>query len=111
MGRLGGACCCGILLCPGAWRCPCKREERDYGATPPEVEVPNSLASARDRSGPRHGSCDTPSPAGTQPWVSPPIFRENYEKNAFALSEGQQLFEQYNCITCHAHGGEISARR
>lgn len=28
-----------------------------------------------------------------------------YEGNAWAISQGQQLFEQYNCSGCHAHGG------
>ena len=28
-----------------------------------------------------------------------------YEGNAYAISEGQRLFEQYNCSGCHFHGG------
>jgi len=28
-----------------------------------------------------------------------------YEGNAYAISEGQKLFEQYNCSGCHFHGG------
>jgi len=28
-----------------------------------------------------------------------------YEGNAQAASEGQRLFEQYNCAGCHFHGG------
>ena len=28
-----------------------------------------------------------------------------YEGNAYAISQGQQLFEQYNCSGCHFHGG------
>jgi cytochrome c oxidase cbb3-type subunit 3 len=28
-----------------------------------------------------------------------------YEGNAYAISEGQRLFEQYNCAGCHFHGG------
>ena len=28
-----------------------------------------------------------------------------YEGNAWAVSRGQQLFEQYNCAGCHFHGG------
>ena len=28
-----------------------------------------------------------------------------YEGNAWAISQGQQLFEQYNCSGCHFHGG------
>ena len=28
-----------------------------------------------------------------------------YEGNAYAISQGQQLFAQYNCSGCHFHGG------
>ena len=28
-----------------------------------------------------------------------------YDDNAFALSEGQRLYEWFNCSGCHAHGG------
>ena len=28
-----------------------------------------------------------------------------YERNANAISEGQQLFSQMNCVGCHSHGG------
>ncbi len=28
-----------------------------------------------------------------------------YEGNSYAISQGQQLFEQYNCVGCHFHGG------
>ena len=28
-----------------------------------------------------------------------------YEGNAYAISEGQRLYEQYNCSGCHFHGG------
>jgi cytochrome c oxidase cbb3-type subunit III len=28
-----------------------------------------------------------------------------YEESAYAVSEGQKLYEAYNCVGCHAHGG------
>lgn len=28
-----------------------------------------------------------------------------YQESAYAVSEGQKLFNQYNCSGCHAHGG------
>jgi cytochrome c oxidase cbb3-type subunit 3 len=28
-----------------------------------------------------------------------------YEGNAYAISQGQQLFDKYNCSGCHFHGG------
>jgi cytochrome c oxidase cbb3-type subunit 3 len=29
----------------------------------------------------------------------------HYEKNAWHVSEGQRLYQQFNCVECHAHGG------
>jgi cytochrome c oxidase cbb3-type subunit 3 len=35
----------------------------------------------------------------------PPELKNEYEENAAALSDGKRLFEWYNCVGCHAHGG------
>ncbi len=32
-------------------------------------------------------------------------YYEEYEGNAYALSEGKRLFSYFNCVGCHAHGG------
>ena len=41
---------------------------------------------------------------GANPVPQPP--RSNmYQESAYAVSEGQRLYEQYNCVGCHAHGG------
>jgi cytochrome c oxidase cbb3-type subunit III len=32
-------------------------------------------------------------------------YTQEYEGNAYALSQGQQFFEAYNCSGCHSHGG------
>ncbi len=34
-----------------------------------------------------------------------PVFINEYENNAHAMSEGKRLFSQMNCVGCHAHGG------
>jgi len=40
------------------------------------------------------------------PIASPPDARAaDFEENAYAVSQGQQLFRQMNCSGCHAHGG------
>jgi len=31
--------------------------------------------------------------------------QSTYDDNAYAISEGQRLFEWFNCVGCHAHGG------
>jgi cytochrome c oxidase cbb3-type subunit III len=53
----------------------CKREERRFEEPP--------LASPRDAE----------------------ARADSYLGNAWALSEGQRLFAQMNCVGCHAHGG------
>jgi cytochrome c oxidase cbb3-type subunit 3 len=34
-----------------------------------------------------------------------PEWKTGYEENAYALSEGKRLYEAFNCVGCHAHGG------
>ena len=40
-----------------------------------------------------------PGPVAIDPRV------ERFEKNAWHVSEGQRLYEEFNCVECHAHGG------
>jgi cytochrome c oxidase cbb3-type subunit 3 len=42
-----------------------------------------------------------------QPGQSQPLppTKNEYEGNAFAVSEGKRLYEQMNCVGCHFHGG------
>ena len=42
-------------------------------------------------------------PGATQ--LAATALKNPYEGNAYAISQGQQLFEQYNCSGCHFHGG------
>jgi cytochrome c oxidase cbb3-type subunit 3 len=66
----------------------CRRERRDFrpppSATPPPVRLvglqPGTALAADRRGGP-------------------------YEGNAWGISEGKRLYQQYNCVGCHAHGG------
>jgi cytochrome c oxidase cbb3-type subunit 3 len=39
------------------------------------------------------------------PFGGPPRFAENYQDNAYALSEGKRLYSAFNCKGCHADGG------
>jgi cytochrome c oxidase cbb3-type subunit 3 len=34
-----------------------------------------------------------------------PLDVSKYEDNAYAVSEGKRLYNAYNCVGCHAHGG------
>jgi cytochrome c oxidase cbb3-type subunit III len=37
--------------------------------------------------------------------AAPAAGKSPYDENAFAISEGQRLYEWFNCSGCHAHGG------
>jgi cytochrome c oxidase cbb3-type subunit III len=37
--------------------------------------------------------------------VPTPPSSNMYQESAYAVSEGQKLYEEYNCVGCHAHGG------
>ena len=49
-------------------------------------------------------SPDTIFPSGEKP---PPLDPRAaaYERNAYAIAQGQQLFTWMNCVGCHSHGG------
>jgi cytochrome c oxidase cbb3-type subunit 3 len=68
----------------------CAREERRT-SQPPE-------------SAPAGESPDTVFPGGSSP---PPLDPRAalYDNNAPAISEGQNLYTQMNCVGCHSHGG------
>jgi cytochrome c oxidase cbb3-type subunit 3 len=49
-------------------------------------------------------SPDTVFPGDAKPRPLDPRAAD-YEQNAFAIAQGQQLFGAMNCVGCHAHGG------
>ena len=68
----------------------CKREERRFNDTSPDV--PASAAVTLDT---------------LQPGVPAPELTvvSKSEGNAYDISEGKRLFESWNCSGCHSHGG------
>jgi Cytochrome c, mono- and diheme variants len=68
----------------------CEREERGFRVQTPDANRINSKQL-------------TSLSAGES--APPPPVKNEYEDNAFALSQGKQLFSQMNCVGCHAHGG------
>jgi cytochrome c oxidase cbb3-type subunit III len=68
----------------------CKREERGFRVTPPGAESHNMVAQSE-----------------LHPGLKSPVaeVKNEYEENAYAMSEGKNLFQQYNCSGCHAQGG------
>src|SRR5437764_14845182 len=82
---LKSLCCaaaCALLLVS------CQREQRQFRDSPPAARLDAV-------------SQDPIQPGG--PTFVP--VRNTYEENAYAVSQGQQLYEQYNCVGCHFHGG------
>jgi cytochrome c oxidase cbb3-type subunit 3 len=88
--------CHWILFCLVAALAGCEREKREFHVMPPMAE----LVSTVQLSDLVPGSPASPSPASV-----PQSASNEYENNAYHLSEGQTLYENFNCVTCHAHGG------
>jgi cytochrome c oxidase cbb3-type subunit 3 len=68
----------------------CEREERGFRVKTPDADRINSKQLSTLQPG--------------QATANPPTVNE-YENNAYALSEGKHLYEYMNCVGCHAHGG------
>jgi cytochrome c oxidase cbb3-type subunit 3 len=68
----------------------CEREERGFRVNTPDSNRINSKELTTFQAG---------------EMAPTPVSENDYEKNAFALSQGKQLFSQMNCTGCHAHGG------
>ncbi|MBV9505757.1 MAG: cytochrome c [Acidobacteriia bacterium] len=84
--RSSAAIACCIFLVTS-----CQREKRDFRPAPSRVAVFGDAA----RESPLQ-------PGGSQPAQ---VVSNPYDKSAYAISEGQRLFDWYNCSGCHAHGG------
>ncbi|MGI8547165.1 MAG: c-type cytochrome [Gemmatimonadaceae bacterium] len=67
----------------------CKRETREFRQSPPASAAPLVRTSELQ-----------PGPAVISNRDDGP-----YDQNAYAMSEGQALFSQMNCVGCHANGG------
>jgi len=67
----------------------CRREERRFRETPPSA-TPTSVRVSALQPGAQVETTHVANP---------------YENNAYAQSEGQRLFNAYNCVGCHANGG------
>jgi cytochrome c oxidase cbb3-type subunit III len=77
----------GLLLCLAG----CQREERLFHPASSSASTVEAVQVSGLNPGP-----------GPAPPVSVP---KTYQESAYAVSEGQRLYEQYNCVGCHAHGG------
>jgi len=76
-------------VAPAALLAACQREERRF----------RELPAATAREGLVRQSSLQPGPPTPLPQV------KVYDGNAYAIAEGQQLYQWFNCVGCHAHGG------
>lgn len=75
--------------------CGCEREERHYRTDPPVAAALQAVAAMPDGI------------AGAPPDVYV-ASGEPYNSNAYYLSQGKQLYDEFNCNGCHAEGGGAS---
>jgi cytochrome c oxidase cbb3-type subunit III len=71
----------------------CKREERSFRSPPPAGEEGALIVMSTNSPG--QGEAATMITRAAQ----------QYDGNAFHISEGQRLFRWFNCSGCHANGG------
>ena len=90
-------CLLALLLCGTV---SCQRESRNFYVQPDQRRA---VAGIRESDLIPDGAIAQPrvslESASEFPRVNP------YEGNAYAISEGEQLYNLFNCVGCHAHGG------
>jgi cytochrome c oxidase cbb3-type subunit III len=79
-----------LAIVLGLGLCGCKREERNYRVEAARAETVSAIRVSDLQPG-----TNTPAP----PW------KNDAEQEAAAISQGQQLYNYFNCVGCHAHGG------
>jgi len=70
----------------------CQREKRDLRPSPTRLAIYGDAA--------KQSTLLPGGPIGPNPVVNNP-----YNSSGYDISEGQRLFNWYNCSGCHAHGG------
>src|SRR4051812_38033500 len=68
----------------------CKREERGFRVQPPSAQTADLTVLTSFHAGPA---------------TEPSHLSNPYEQNAYAMSQGKLLYENFNCVGCHFHGG------
>ena len=93
--KIASAC---VVVCGLSLVAACKREERGLRVDPPSASRINSKTLSELKPG---------ASQGLTPGASPQIVtaKNEFEENAFSMSEGKRLYVWFNCVGCHAHGG------
>jgi cytochrome c oxidase cbb3-type subunit 3 len=79
-----------LLLTLGLALAGCPREKRSFHSSPARNARPLPVRLVTLQPG-----APLPKQAASGP----------YEGNAWAINQGERLYEQYNCVGCHFHGG------
>ena len=82
--------CASLLALSALFTASCKREERGFRVDPPSASRINTK------------KLSDLEPGRTATHVA---IKNEYEQNAPAISRGKWLYESFNCVGCHAHGG------
>lgn len=85
-----GVLACASVLVLATLASSCKRESRTLRNEPPQRGLYDAARESTNEPGGKLPKIGMPSPA---------------EGNAYAISQGQRLFDWYNCSGCHAQGG------
>ena len=73
----------------------CEREERRFNP-PPATGSAGAIRATNLQPGPPIREVAVPTPSSN---------RGPYEENAYGVSQGKTLYNQFNCAGCHAQGG------
>ena len=78
----------------------CKREERRFSdIAPSSVRYQSQPMSELQPGGPGAPAAEPAAP------MRAALKKGPYDDSAWAVSEGKRLYQWYNCVGCHAHGG------
>jgi len=80
------------VLLAGLALAGCERERREYTTTPLPETTPAPVSVSELRPGAAQDF--SPDPRG-----------KHYQRNAYAISQGERLYRWFNCNGCHASGG------
>jgi cytochrome c oxidase cbb3-type subunit 3 len=72
----------------------CEREERRFRDSSPDIIADTSVRQTTLQPG-----------VPTRDVAARQVVLEGYDENAWAISEGKRLYELFNCVGCHSHGG------
>jgi cytochrome c oxidase cbb3-type subunit 3 len=79
-----------VVALAALWLVACEREKREFRPSPPTASSGTNVRETSLQPGPN---------------VPVPPAKNEYEENAYAMSEGKRLYQNYNCSGCHFQGG------